>query len=157
MPSLPPRVSAFGGADVITPPASIAVAAVRARTLLRMRLLRLVDVSEQRYCDHLVPPRPFESRCKLSRARTLNKRSGTCRSREEKDMSHSSYRTALIVGAGSGLSASLARAFAKAQITVALAARSVADLASLAAETGAELFACDAVNTEEHTSELQSH
>jgi NAD(P)-dependent dehydrogenase (short-subunit alcohol dehydrogenase family) len=64
-------------------------------------------------------------------------------------MSHSSYRTALIVGAGSGLSASLARAFAKAQITVALAARSIADLASLAAETGAELFACDAVDREQ--------
>jgi NAD(P)-dependent dehydrogenase (short-subunit alcohol dehydrogenase family) len=64
-------------------------------------------------------------------------------------MSHSRYRTALIVGAGSGLSASLARAFAKAQITVALAARSVEDLAPLAAETGAKLFACDATDRQQ--------
>ena len=54
------------------------------------------------------------------------------------------YRTALIVGAGSGLSASLARLFAKNGMTVALAARSTGKLASLAAETGAQLFACDA-------------
>jgi NAD(P)-dependent dehydrogenase (short-subunit alcohol dehydrogenase family) len=61
-------------------------------------------------------------------------------------MSHSSYRTALIVGAGSGLSASLARAFAKAGMSVALAARTVEDVAPLATETGAKLFACDAVD-----------
>ena len=54
------------------------------------------------------------------------------------------YRTALIVGAGSGLSASLARLFAKNGMKVALAARSTEKLASLAAETGAQLFACDA-------------
>ena len=54
------------------------------------------------------------------------------------------YRNALIVGAGSGLSASLARLFAKNGMTVALAARSAGKLASLAAETGAQLFACDA-------------
>ena len=54
------------------------------------------------------------------------------------------YRSALIVGAGSGLSASLARLFAKNGMTVALAARSTGKLASLAAETGAQLFACDA-------------
>ena len=53
-------------------------------------------------------------------------------------------RTALIVGAGSGLSASLARLFAKNGIKVALAARAIDKLASLAAETGAQLFACDA-------------
>ncbi len=38
------------------------------------------------------------------------------------------YKSALIVGAGSGLSASLARAFAKAGMSVALAARSAAKL-----------------------------
>ena len=38
------------------------------------------------------------------------------------------YTSALIVGAGSGLSASLARAFAKAGMKVALAARSAAKL-----------------------------
>ena len=54
------------------------------------------------------------------------------------------YRTALIVGAGSGLSASLARLFAKNGMQVALAARSIDKLAGLAAETGAQLFACDA-------------
>jgi NAD(P)-dependent dehydrogenase (short-subunit alcohol dehydrogenase family) len=54
------------------------------------------------------------------------------------------YRTALIVGAGSGLSASLARLFAKNGMTIALAARSTAKLEGLAAETGASVFACDA-------------
>jgi len=54
------------------------------------------------------------------------------------------YRTALIVGAGSGLSASLARLFAKNGMKVALAARSVDKLSTLAAETGAQLVACDA-------------
>src|ERR1043166_6393182 len=54
------------------------------------------------------------------------------------------YRTALIVGAGSGLSASLARLFARNGMKVALAARSTDKLAHLAVETGAQLFACDA-------------
>jgi NAD(P)-dependent dehydrogenase (short-subunit alcohol dehydrogenase family) len=66
-------------------------------------------------------------------------------------MSHLSYRTALIVGAGSGLSASIARAFAKADMRVALAARSLADLAPVAAETGAKLFACDATDRDQVT------
>src|SRR5437016_2650272 len=54
------------------------------------------------------------------------------------------YRTALIVGAGSGLSASLARLFSKNGIKVALAARSTGKLAGLAAETGAQVFECNA-------------
>jgi NAD(P)-dependent dehydrogenase (short-subunit alcohol dehydrogenase family) len=54
------------------------------------------------------------------------------------------FNTALIVGAGSGLSASLARALAKDGIKVALAARTTDDLDALAKETGAKLFACDA-------------
>jgi NAD(P)-dependent dehydrogenase (short-subunit alcohol dehydrogenase family) len=54
------------------------------------------------------------------------------------------FNTALIVGAGSGLSASLARALAKEGIKVALAARSTGDLAALAKEIGARTFACDA-------------
>ena len=54
------------------------------------------------------------------------------------------YRTALIVGAGSGLSASLARLFASNGIKVALAARATDKLAALASETGAQLVACDA-------------
>ena len=64
-------------------------------------------------------------------------------------MSHSDYRTALIVGAGSGLSASIARAFAKADIVVALAARTLEDLAPVAAETRAKLFACDATDRDQ--------
>lgn len=54
------------------------------------------------------------------------------------------YQSALIVGAGAGLSASLARAFAKQGMSVALAARSVDKLAGLAKETGAKSYACDA-------------
>src|SRR5215470_18897765 len=55
------------------------------------------------------------------------------------------YRTALIVGAGLGLSASLARTFANAGLKVALAARSTDKLAPIAGETGAATFACDAI------------
>ncbi len=51
---------------------------------------------------------------------------------------------ALIVGAGSGLSASIARAFAGAGMKIALAARGIDDLGALAAEVGAKTFACDA-------------
>ncbi len=54
------------------------------------------------------------------------------------------YKSALIVGAGSGLSASLARVFAKVGLSVALAARSTEKLAALAQETGAKTYACDA-------------
>jgi NAD(P)-dependent dehydrogenase (short-subunit alcohol dehydrogenase family) len=54
------------------------------------------------------------------------------------------YKSALIVGAGAGLSASLARAFAKEGMAVALAARQPDKLARLAQETAARSFACDA-------------
>jgi len=54
------------------------------------------------------------------------------------------FNTALIVGAGAGLSASLARALAKDGVKVALAARSIGDLDALVKETGAKAFACDA-------------
>src|SRR5262245_22228676 len=54
------------------------------------------------------------------------------------------FNSALIVGAGSGLSASLARALASEGIKVALAARSTGDLDALVKETGARAFACDA-------------
>ncbi len=54
--------------------------------------------------------------------------------------------TALIVGAGSGLSASLARLLAKEGFKVALAARDTAKLAALAQETGALPIACDAAD-----------
>ena len=54
------------------------------------------------------------------------------------------YRTALIVGAGSGISASVARGLACAGLKVGLAARNVEKLAPLAAETHAQTFAVDA-------------
>ncbi len=56
------------------------------------------------------------------------------------------YRTALIVGAGSGISASVARGLAAAGLKVGLAARNVEKLATLAGEIGAERFAVDAVD-----------
>jgi NAD(P)-dependent dehydrogenase (short-subunit alcohol dehydrogenase family) len=52
--------------------------------------------------------------------------------------------TALIVGAGSGLSASIARTFAKAGMKIALAARTTDDLAALARDVGGQVFASDA-------------
>lgn len=64
-------------------------------------------------------------------------------------MSQPSYETALIVGAGSGLSAALARAFATDGMKVALAARSVDDLTPLCRETGGQAFACDASKSAE--------
>jgi NAD(P)-dependent dehydrogenase (short-subunit alcohol dehydrogenase family) len=60
-----------------------------------------------------------------------------------------SYRTALIVGVGAGLSASLARLLAKAGVTVALAARRAVELAPLAKEVGGKAFACDATKIAE--------
>jgi NAD(P)-dependent dehydrogenase (short-subunit alcohol dehydrogenase family) len=54
------------------------------------------------------------------------------------------YRTALIVGAGSGISASVARGLASAGLKIGLAARNIEKLAPLAAETGAATFAVDA-------------
>src|SRR2546430_3609290 len=59
------------------------------------------------------------------------------------------FSTALIVGAGSGLSAALARLLAQDGYTVALAARSTDDLAALVTETGARAFACDATRRAE--------
>jgi NAD(P)-dependent dehydrogenase (short-subunit alcohol dehydrogenase family) len=56
------------------------------------------------------------------------------------------YTSALIVGAGSGLSASLARLFAQNGMRIALAARSTDKLATLAQETKASLHACDATD-----------
>src|ERR1700758_2613720 len=53
---------------------------------------------------------------------------------------------AVIVGVGSGLSAALARACAKRDMTVVLAARNIDKLSELAAETDARLISCDAVD-----------
>ena len=56
------------------------------------------------------------------------------------------YESALIVGAGRGLSASLARAFAKEGLRIGLAARDPQKLAPLCAETGARAYPCDAAD-----------
>jgi NAD(P)-dependent dehydrogenase (short-subunit alcohol dehydrogenase family) len=54
------------------------------------------------------------------------------------------YKTALIVGAGQGLSASLARLLTRSDLIVALAAREPDKLKPLCEETGATAFRCDA-------------
>ena len=54
------------------------------------------------------------------------------------------YKTALIVGVGSGISASVARLLAKEGVTVALAARNPGKLADLVRETGALAIELDA-------------
>ena len=53
-------------------------------------------------------------------------------------------KTAVIVGAGSGLSASLARRFAKDGFKIALAARNTDKLAGLVSDTKATAYRCDA-------------
>ena len=59
------------------------------------------------------------------------------------------YRTALIVGAGAGLSASLCRLLVAEGIKVGLAARNVNKLEPLATQTGAETFRVDASNPDD--------
>jgi NAD(P)-dependent dehydrogenase (short-subunit alcohol dehydrogenase family) len=56
------------------------------------------------------------------------------------------YRSALIVGTGPGLSASLARLFARNGLQVAVAARQTDKLAALAKETGAAVHRCNAAD-----------
>ena len=64
-------------------------------------------------------------------------------------MSAPPYDSVLIVGAGEGLSASLARLFAREGMRVALAARHPEKLAELSKETGASAFRCDASKPDE--------
>jgi len=59
-------------------------------------------------------------------------------------MASPTYTSALIVGAGRGLSASLTRLLRKDGLAVAIAARDAAKLAPLCDETGAAAFSCDA-------------
>jgi NAD(P)-dependent dehydrogenase (short-subunit alcohol dehydrogenase family) len=54
------------------------------------------------------------------------------------------FNSALIVGAGLGLSAALARALAAEGVKVALAARTTEDLGPLVKDIGGKAFACDA-------------
>jgi NAD(P)-dependent dehydrogenase (short-subunit alcohol dehydrogenase family) len=67
----------------------------------------------------------------------------------ERQMAISGYETALIVGAGHGLSASLARLFARNDMRVALAARTTDKLSALCAEVGAHALACDASDADQ--------
>src|SRR5262249_625139 len=59
-------------------------------------------------------------------------------------MTTSRFNNALIVGAGSGLSASLARALANDGIKVALAARTTGGLGRVVKAIGGRAFTCDA-------------
>src|SRR5262245_60332100 len=61
------------------------------------------------------------------------------------------YKTALIVGAGEGLSASLARLFTREGIRVALAARQSDKLVALCNETGATAYTSDATSLDDVT------
>jgi NAD(P)-dependent dehydrogenase (short-subunit alcohol dehydrogenase family) len=63
---------------------------------------------------------------------------------QEKIMASPTYTSALIVGTGQGLSASLTRLLRREGLAVAIAARDTAKLAPLSTETGARAFACDA-------------
>ena len=63
-------------------------------------------------------------------------------------MSAIPYRTALIVGTGPGISASVARALKTAGLRVGLAARNAERLAALASDIGAEAFPVDATSPE---------
>ncbi|MEI9926206.1 MAG: SDR family NAD(P)-dependent oxidoreductase [Bradyrhizobium sp.] len=56
------------------------------------------------------------------------------------------YKNALIVGAGEGISASLARLLSREGLHVALAARQIEKLGALCTETGARAFACNATD-----------
>lgn len=59
------------------------------------------------------------------------------------------YQRALIIGAGAGISASLARRLSKEGLSVALASRRPEGLEGLAAETGASTHRCDAGDRED--------
>ena len=59
------------------------------------------------------------------------------------------YETALIVGAGEGISASLARLLGREGLRVALAARQTDKLKALCSETGAKAFTCNAADADD--------
>ena len=59
-------------------------------------------------------------------------------------MARSSKQTAIVVGVGPGLGAALVRRFSSEEMNVAMVARQADRLASLAKETGARAYGCDA-------------
>ena len=65
------------------------------------------------------------------------------------------YRCALIIGAGPGISASLARRFSNLGVQVGLAARDVGKLRPLTEEIAAGAFAVDASQPEQVTMPLR--
>ena len=79
------------------------------------------------------------------------------RSSGGRPMTAPQYRTALIVGAGEGLSASSARLLAKAGLRVAVAARGVDKLAALSRELGTPAFACNAADADQVGRLLRRH
>ena len=72
--------------------------------------------------------------------------SGTVAGSEKKGLAMAAIERVVIVGAGAGLSASLARKCAAQGMQVILAARDTAKLAGLVRETGATAIACDATS-----------
>ncbi len=66
----------------------------------------------------------------------------------EDSMADFPYRCALIIGVGTGISASLARRLSKIGLQVGLASRDVEKLRPLAEETAAAVFAVDASQAE---------
>src|SRR5262249_43121680 len=84
------------------------------------------------------------SRCTSSHAVASElKTDHRCNDRRGQIMTTSRFNNALIVGAGSGLSASLARALANDGIKVALAARTTGDLDPLVKDIGGRAVTCD--------------
>src|SRR5580693_4287136 len=78
------------------------------------------------------------------RSQAVTCRPSPARIHKELPMTTIPYRTALIVGAGPGISASVARGLAAAGLKVGVAARDIEKLGPLAAEIAAERFAVDA-------------
>jgi NAD(P)-dependent dehydrogenase (short-subunit alcohol dehydrogenase family) len=64
-------------------------------------------------------------------------------------MTTPTFQSALIVGAGTGLSASVARAFARQGMNVALASRDIVKNEVLRGEIGAQLFTCDSTSPDQ--------
>jgi len=62
---------------------------------------------------------------------------------------HYEYSRALIVGAGKGLSAAIARVLSREGLQLGLVARNIEKLAPLCKETGARAFACDVADAEQ--------